>query len=144
LQCIVVKVNLIGFKELEAKLKNLPAKIKKEVGAEIQFSGERFAELAKKDVVKDSAQLAASIRPVPVSDLSVEVVVQKDYAPYVEWGTIEHVEVPAELTDYAIQFKGLGIRKSGGVYPRPFFFKQIPQVRKETLEHIENILSDIV
>jgi hypothetical protein len=139
----MVKVNVIGFKELESKLKNLPVTLRKEVGAEIQFAGERFTELARKDVAKDTGQLAGSIRPVRTSELSVEVVVGKEYAPYVEWGTITRVQVPSELASYAAQFKGKGLRKNGGMYPRPFFFKQIPQVTKETIEHIENILTDL-
>ena len=140
----MVKVNLIGFKELKAKIDAAPENLKKEISAEVQFAGERFTELARKAVAKDTGQLAGSIRPVKVNDLTVEVVVQKHYAPYVEWGTITKVQVPSELAAYAMQFKGKGLRKNGGMLPRPFFFKQIPQVRKETIEHIENILQDIL
>ena len=143
----MVKVNTIGFKELEAKLKNAPANLRKEIGAEIQFAAERFTELAVKDApanVAGGIGLRGSIRPVKVAELTSEVAVHKEYAPYVEWGTITRVQVPSELASYAIQFKGRGIRKNGGMFPQPFFFKQIPIVRKETIAHIENILQNLV
>lgn len=140
----MVKVNIIGFKELAERIKRVPQSLQKEIGAEIQFSGERFAELARKDVAKDTGQLAGSIRPKRINETAVEVTAGKLYAPYVEWGTITKVQVPSELQAYAIQFKGKGIRKTGGMLPRPFFFKQIPIVRKETIDHIENILKDII
>jgi hypothetical protein len=44
------------------------------------------------------------------------------YSAYHEWGTISHVVVPANLQEFAIQFKGQGIKQTGGIYARPFFF----------------------
>ncbi len=141
----MVKVNLIGFKELEAKLKKAAGNIKKEVGAEVQFAGERFAELARKDAPKDTGQLTGSIRPKKIDELTVEVVAQKEYAPYVEWGTITKVNVPSEFAAYASQFMTKNRKRfNGGISPHPYFFKQIPIVRKETIQHIENILQDIL
>ncbi len=147
----MVKVNTIGFKEFEAKIKKLPAEFKKEVGTEIQLAGERLIELAVKSLTSGmlkhpTGQLAGSITKIPVgqsTELSCQVVVQKEYAPYVEWGTITKVKVPSDLAAYALQFKGKGLRKNGGMSPRPFFFKHIPQVKKETVEHIKNILTDL-
>lgn len=145
----MVKVNVIGFKELEAKLNKASANIKKEVGAEIQFAGERLTELAVKELssgilTHPTGQLAGSIRPLKTGELTVEVAVGKEYAPYVEWGTITKVQVPSELADYAAQFKGKGLKKNGGMSPRPFFFKQIPIVAKETMEKITAVISDVI
>ena len=44
------------------------------------------------------------------------------YSPYIEWGTITFVNVPGEYSTYAAQFKGKGLKKTGGMYARPFFF----------------------
>ena len=44
---------------------------------------------------------------------------------------------------YFRQFKGKGIRKNGGILPRPFFFKQMPIVRKKFMERIQKVLSSI-
>jgi len=147
----MVKVNLIGFKELEAKLKKAPDNIKKEVGAEIQLGGQLLVNMAKRSLASGmlkhpTGQLEGSIAKVPIgqtADLHCEVTVGKLYAPYIEWGTITKVRVPSELASYAAQFKGRGLRKNGGISPRPFFFKHIPAVRKEILQNLENVLTDL-
>lgn len=144
----MLKVSLQFSKGVIDKIQKAPEKLKKEISAEIKFAGERFTELAVKDLSggalkHPTGSLAGSIRPESTGPFTVEVIAHKEYAPYIEWGTITRVSVPAELSAYAMQFKGRGIRKTGGIYPRPYFFKQEPIVRKETEEHIINILSSL-
>lgn len=50
------------------------------------------------------------------------------YSPYIEFGTGGLVDVPAGLEDYAIKFKGAGI-KQVNLFPRPFL---IPAFKKHT------------
>lgn len=50
------------------------------------------------------------------------------YSPYVEFGTGGLVDVPTGLEDYAIKFKGAGI-KQVNLFPRPFL---IPAFKKHT------------
>ena len=143
----MVKVNLIGFKELEAKLKNAPKELKDEVGVRVQLAGESFLRLAKRSLASGmlkhpTGALEGSITKFPSgtsTQLHCEVVAQKHYAPYVEWGTITKVRVPSELASYAAQFKGRGLKKNGGISPRPFFFKHIPTVRNELIEDLKEL-----
>jgi|SRR6185503_4050040 len=51
-----------------------------------------------------------------------------NYSPYIEFGTGGLVDVPAGLEDYAIQFKGSGVRQVN-LMPRPFL---IPAFKKHT------------
>lgn len=51
-----------------------------------------------------------------------------EYAPYLEFGTGGLVDVPAGLEDYAIKFKGAGI-KQVNMPPRPYL---IPAFKKHT------------
>jgi len=147
----MINVKIAGFKELETSIKNLPSKLKKEVAFRVQQSGERFRDLAIKELSSGMLDhptgfLAGSITKIPVgqsSELNCSVVAGKEYAPYVEWGTITKVQVPAELTAYASQFKGNGLKTTGGMSPRPFFFKQAPIVQKELIKHIENIIKNL-
>ncbi len=144
----MVKVSLQFSKGLMDKIQKAPEKLKREISAEITFAGERFTELAVKELSSGVLThpigfLAGKIRPEKVGPFTSEVTVHSEYAPYIEWGTITRVQVPSELSSYAIQFKGKGIKKNGGIYPRPYFFKQEPIVRKETEEHIINILSSL-
>ena len=50
------------------------------------------------------------------------------YSPYIEFGTGGLVDVPTGLEDYAIKFKGAGI-KQVNLFPRPFL---IPAFKKHT------------
>lgn len=143
----MVRIDVKGLSDLTARLSKAPELLKKEVGAEIHFAGERFAELAVKSLrsqlfvdTKKSGFLMGSISADNSVPMQSSVVANKKYAAYVEWGTITRVSVPPELADYAIQFKGRGIKKTGGMYPRPFFFPQVPIVKAELVERINNIL----
>lgn len=67
------------------------------------------------------------------------------YAPYVEFGTGGLVDVPEGLEDYAIQFKGQGIRKIN-LTPRPFlfpaFFDEIPELEKRINDRIKSSINN--
>ena len=57
------------------------------------------------------------------------------YAPYMEFGTGGLVDVPAGLEDYAMKFKGVGI-KQVNLFPRPFL---IPAFKKHTIKMMEEL-----
>ncbi len=57
------------------------------------------------------------------------------YAPYMEFGTGGLVDVPAGLEDYAMKFKGAGI-KQVNLFPRPFL---IPAFKKHTTKMMEEL-----
>jgi hypothetical protein len=52
------------------------------------------------------------------------------YAPYVEFGTGTRVSVPGDVKEYAIQYKGAGLRKVNN-RAQPYFF---PALRLSTKE----------
>lgn len=60
------------------------------------------------------------------------------YAPYVEFGTGNKVYVPKELTDYAIQFKGRGIRKVNNRH-QPYFFPSVKISVKEMFTRLHQM-----
>ena len=60
------------------------------------------------------------------------------YAPYKEWGTGEMVSVPPHLRDYAMQFKGKGIRQVN-LRPKPFFFSSYERVYKAFIKDIRKL-----
>lgn len=57
------------------------------------------------------------------------------YAPYLEFGTGGLVDVPEGLEDYAMKFKGAGI-KQVNITPRPFL---TPAFRKHTAIMLEEL-----
>lgn len=138
-------VDIKGLKELQAKIDGLPARLRKEANGIVQRGAQVFVAGAKRDAAKDFGFLTGQISffPNPVVDLKAEIVSGAFYSPFIEWGTITRVSVPPELQGYAIQFKGKGIRKTGGLFPRPFFFKQLPAARAAIEAGIGSILKDV-
>lgn len=61
------------------------------------------------------------------------------YAPYVEFGTGGLVQVPEEMKDIAIKFKGKGIRNVN-LRARPYLYPSLLRGRKEYLEKLQKTL----
>ena len=61
------------------------------------------------------------------------------YAPFVEFGTGGLVEVPEEMKDQAIKFKGKGIRQVN-LRARPYLYPSLLRGRKEYLEKLKKVL----
>jgi len=168
----MVKVNLIGFKQLQDKLKKAPVELKKEVGAEIQFAAEDFRQRAIRDAPADVGFLRGQITVLKTSELSAEVVSGSKYSAPMEFGTKSKFTPIAGID--SSEFKGLprggswlqfienikkwtrrkGIPVSAsypiarsifkfGVKPHPFFFKQIPIVRRDLFRKLRVIIKDI-
>jgi hypothetical protein len=62
------------------------------------------------------------------------------YAPFVEFGTGGLVEVPTELQEQAIKFKGQGIKKIN-LRARPFLYPALLRGRAEYLDKLKKVLS---
>lgn len=139
----MVKVDIIGFDEFEKRVKAASKKVANEIAHEVTVAGDLFVRNAKRDAPADLGQLRGGISNQKIADMTTEVSSVAKHSPYIEWGTITRVSVPGELMEYAAQFKGRGIRKNGGIFPRPFFFKQIPIIREKFRQNIKNILDRI-
>lgn len=57
------------------------------------------------------------------------------YSPYIEFGTGGLVDVPSGLEDYAMKFKGAGI-KQVNLFPRPFL---VPAFKKNTAKMLAEL-----
>jgi hypothetical protein len=164
------RIDLKGFKEFKTKLKTLPSQVRREIGFEVLDAAQHWEQRAKRDVPKDQGRLAGTIHSAKVKEMESEVTANAEHAPYMEWGTKKKVKVPADIADYAAQFRGGGsgggnakehiyawMRRVGipaerqwfvfisiivnGVTPHPFFFIQMPVVAKQLYLNIGNILT---
>lgn len=79
---------------------------------------------------------------VRVDNLKFTVFYGAKYAPYIEYGTITRVNVPPEMQDNAILFKGAGIRKTGGIHPQPFLYPAYKRVTKDLPKKVDKALQD--
>lgn len=91
---------------------------------------------AKRDVPVDTGELQSSIHSTPEKEGLVQTVgTNVEYSPYVEFGTGTEVDVPSGLEDYAIQFKGAGI-KEVNLPARPYLFNN---ARRNFIEMVERL-----
>ena len=145
-----VSFKIEGLDALIKKLGKLPIEIEKEVAEEVNASALAIQSKAKKSVAAnstDNGTLLGSIQLVSVlKDKRILYTVgsRLKYAPYVEFGTGGTVNVPAGYEDFAIQFKGKGIRKVN-LRPRPYlipaFESEMPILRKNIQNVIKNVKS---
>lgn len=104
-----VKFDIKGLDKLQKKIGQLPKELQEEVVGEIQAWGfdvnaEQIG-LISQQKIQDLGALQQNTKAVPKPD-GVELISNVYYAPYIEFGTGAKVKVPAELNDYASQFKG--------------------------------------
>jgi HK97 gp10 family phage protein len=134
------KIEIEGLDKLVKDFENKANNLTKDVDDEIVAAAYDIERLAKTRVVKNFGALASSINANKTGTLSAEVNAQKGYAAYVEFGTGTLVDVPAGLEDYAIQFKGKGIRKVN-LPARPFMFPSVREVAPKLAQRIKELLT---
>jgi HK97 gp10 family phage protein len=136
-----------GLDALIKRIGKLAPEIAKEVAMEVNASALAIQSKARRDVVVDNSTLRSSIQLKEINrgdKIMYTVGSRLKYAPYVEFGTGGIVNVPAGYEDFAIQFKGKGIRKIN-LRPRPYlipaFESEIPVLRKNIQNVIKNVKS---
>jgi HK97 gp10 family phage protein len=134
-----VKIEVQGMDKIIKKFGSIPQNVKKEVDAEMAATANNFVNRAVTAAPVDTGFLRSKITFARLGEMNYEIVSAAKYSAYLEFGTITRVKVPSELTAYAMQFKGKGVKKSGGLYPRPFFFPQLPKARAEFQESLSEI-----
>lgn len=122
------------------KVQSLPQILFDEIDGECMDAAGYWEDLAKMSAPKDTGRLSQNISNYRVSLMHYEVVDPIEYAAYREWGTGSLVSVPEEYTDYAIQFKGKGIKRINS-RPQPYFFIQQPIVQKYLFDNITKVLN---
>lgn len=141
-----VHTEITGMNELLRFLKKYDQKVQQGVENALKGSALNVARQATKNermVVKyDRGGLGTSIQPNYLSPLDIEVVANKEYAPYVEFGTGMLVDVPVGLEDYAMTFKGKGIREvnlPARPYLFPAYFEEVPKLTKKIKDILQNV-----
>lgn len=138
----VADVITIGFKEFASKLNGLPKDILDSVDGECQDAALLWVQLAQNSAAVDTGRMRGNITSREIAFLNYEVTSPILYSPYVEWGTITRVAVPSDLQAYALQFKGKGIRKTGGNFPQPFFFIHRVEVEGFLIKNAERVIGE--
>ena len=125
------------LERFKKQLRNFNSKKTAELKTVTRMAGIDLAHNAKGKVPFKLGDLRRSIRPVfGKTGLSVRVYASMEYAAFVEFGTITKVSIPPELATYAMQFKGKGLRKRGGMAARPYLY---PAFKEESEKYIKTI-----
>jgi phage gpG-like protein len=132
-------IELDGFQEVLTKLAKEGGKIAEEIDQEIAAGVRSMEKSAKRLAPVDTGRLRGSISTSRNAFLNWELVAQVGYAPYIEFGTGGLVDVPKGLEQYAIQFKGKGI-KQVNLPARPFFFPSVFAFQVEIVKNIREII----
>jgi HK97 gp10 family phage protein len=130
-------------------LNSVLANIRK-YGKEAEKDIEGITELVARNIEKNAknyapanfGKLGQSIQAVKDTPLNWKIEaggVIAPYAPFVEFGTGGLVDVPNELKDQAIKFKGKGI-KQVNLRARPYLYPALLQGRTEYLEKLKKVL----
>lgn len=103
-------------------------------------SARKIEKDAKQYAPANFGKLGQSINAFKESSSNWVIVAGAPYAAYVEFGTGGLVNVPTELKDIAITWKGKGIRKIN-LRPRPYMYPALLKGRKEYLETLKKALN---
>lgn len=131
-----------GLREVTGAIQNAKNEVAQQIKEVIEDAADGIVYRASKDVPVDLGALRNSIGNLPKNKgLDYTVFVGMHYAPYIEFGTGAAVEVPAELGDYAMQFK----KGSGNKHlpARPFFFPAYFDEQKRAIASIRSILNKV-
>ena len=145
-----ISFRIEGLEALIKRLGKLSPLIAKEVAMEVNASALAIQSKARKSVASNSTDKGRLVGSIQLKEINkgdkvvYSVGSRLKYAPYVEFGTGGTVNVPAGYEDFAIQFKGKGIRKVN-LRPRPYlipaFESEIPILRKNIQNVIKNVKS---
>lgn len=114
-------IKIKGLKSLLTKLDALPQDIDKSIEIILQDNARQLEFNAKRFAPVRFGDLRRSIQAAKNGELSWRVYVSASYGPYMEFGTGGLVQVPPELAEIAIQFKGKGIKKID-LRPQPYLY----------------------
>ncbi len=145
-----ISFRIEGLDALIKRMGKLAPEIAKEVAMEVNASALAIQSKARRSVASNSTDKGRLVGSIQLKEINkgdklvYSVGSRLKYAPYVEFGTGGTVNVPAGYEDFAIQFKGKGIRKinlRARPYLIPAFESEIPILRKNIQNVIKNVKS---
>jgi len=135
-----------GYDELIKKLRALGKEGQKRIAETTEVNAREIEANAKRLAPVDLGVLRNNIKAFAMSDerwkIKANALGNAPYSAYMEFGTGGEVEVPAELKEVAIQFKGKGVRKVN-IRPRPFLYPAFVKGRNQYIKDLEADLKDL-
>jgi HK97 gp10 family phage protein len=131
-----------GLNSVLANIRKYGKEAEKDIEGVTELVARNIEKNAKNYAPANFGKLGQSIQAVKDTPLNWKIEaggVIAPYAPFVEFGTGGLVNVPNELKDQAIKFKGKGI-KQVNLKARPYLYPALLQGRTEYLEKLKKVL----
>lgn len=131
-----------GINEVIANLRKYGKEAEKDISGVTEQMARKIESYAKQNAPIDLGKLGQSIQAVKDTDTSWNIEaggILAPYAPFIEFGTGGLVEVPTELKEQAIKFKGKGIKQIN-LRARPFLYPALLRGRVEYLDKLKKVL----
>lgn len=145
----VMAESLKGLAKLLKKLDDLPQDLAPKIRLIAMGNAQQTETNAKLNAEssRDLGKLAQSIRAIETTTIEDKVTSWKvfanatgfaPYSAYIEFGTGGLIDIPAELQDQAIKFKGRGIRQVN-LRPRPYLWPAFVRQRPIYIEDLKDL-----
>ena len=135
-------IEIKGMNKLITKLQNMSKEGKERVKGTVEATAQDIEYNAKSFAPVDTGKLRQGINAEQTGELSWKVVAREPYSAYMEFGTGGLVNVPPELADIAIQYKGKGVRQIN-IAPRPYMYPAFLKGRIQFIKDLEQDLKDL-
>lgn len=135
-------MELKGIDSVIANLRKYGKEAEKDIEGVTELVAKKIEGYAKSQAPANFGKLGQSIKARKINDYNWKIEAGgtiSPYAPFVEFGTGGLVEVPDELKEQAIKFKGKGIKKIN-LRARPYLYPSLLRGRKEYLEKLKLVL----
>lgn len=133
-------IEIKGLNKVVKGLKNFGSQGLKAIDKTTEGTASELARNASRFAPKDLGVLKGSIQPFRQDEADYKVIANATgnapYAAYMEFGTGGLVEVPEELADMAIKFKGKGIKRVD-IRPRPYMYPALLIARDDYVKDLE-------
>lgn len=137
---MAINVNITGLDGVKKMLAKADKAINQGLSNEINASALSIQSSAKRLAPVNFGVLRNSIVLTKISDLTYSVSALAKYAPYVEFGTGAEVTIPVGFEDYAILFKGKGIRKVN-MRAQPFLIPSLEMEKPKLIQRLKELIN---
>jgi len=132
-----------GGNSVIADLRKYGKEAEKDIQGVTELVARNIEKNAKQSAPANFGKLGQSIQAVKINDYNWAIEaggILAPYAPFVEFGTGGLVQVPDELKQQAIKFKGRGIKQIN-LRARPYLYPAYLRGKTEYLDKLKKVLS---
>lgn len=137
---MAIIVDIKGFDGVKKMLNKADEAVTKGLSNEMDASAKSITSSAKRLAPVDLGFLRNSIVNEKLSELTYVIEARAKYAAYIEFGTGGLVTVPAGFEQYALGFKGRGLKKVN-MRSQPFLIPSLQMEVPKLLKRLKDLIN---